>query len=220
MSNDPELGKKIAEYLVLQGVETPMRHWTPGNVGDAMTTVRASHRNIMDILGLDLGDDSLCDTPKRVAKMYCQEIFTGLDYSNFPRCATFANKMGSKELVAIDKADVLSVCEHHFVPFIGTASVGYIPDTKLLGLSKMHRVVDFFSRRPQVQERLTLQIYHALSWILDTPDVAVTIKAEHMCVKLRGVKQSNSQTITSQMGGRFMEKPALREEFLNLTRQR
>lgn len=216
MSYDPKLGLKVNEHLTRLGVETPVTYRS--SVHD-FELVKASFTDIMqDGLGLDMQDDSLQDTPSRVAKMYCSEIFTGLNYEQFPKCATFENKMKSNELIAIDKADVLSVCEHHFVPFVGYASVGYIPSTKLLGLSKMHRVVDFFSRRPQVQERLTLQIYHALSYILDTVDVAVMIKAEHMCVKLRGVKQPNSKTITSQMGGRFMEKPALREEFLNLVR--
>lgn len=210
---DRELGAKVAAHLSELGIETP----TTTNVHD-QKLVEGCFTDIMgDGLGLDLFDDSLKDTPNRVAKMYCQEIFHGLDYTQFPKCTTVENKANYNEMVAVRGADVLSVCEHHFVPFVGTAAVAYIPSTKVLGLSKINRIVDFFSRRPQIQERLTLQIYHALALILDTKDIAVVIKAEHLCVRLRGVKQ-NSETITSQMGGKFMDKPPLREEFLALTR--
>ncbi len=219
-STDKELGADIHALLVKMGVETPMYKLTAENVranGGAVATVAHAHSTIMQVIGMDLADDSLTDTPGRVAKMFCQEIFTGLDYENFPKCSTFENKMKMDEMVAVKGADVLSVCEHHFVAFIGKAHIAYIPNTKVLGLSKFHRVVDFFSRRPQVQERLTLQIYEALKYILDTPDIAVVIEAEHLCVRLRGVKQ-DSTTITSKMGGKFMDKPPLREEFLALTR--
>lgn len=227
-STDPELGKLIGELLKRKGVETPMNDIYVGTIlcnptdSERMKYVSQevveSQTKIMQSLGMDLEDDSLKDTPDRVAKMYCQEIFTGLDYNNFPKCTTVTNKMKHDELIIVKGANVLSMCEHHFVPFVGTCSVGYIPTTKVLGLSKIPRVVDFFSRRPQIQERLTAQIYIALSDILETEDVAVVIKAEHMCMKLRGVKQAESETITSKMGGRFMLKPELRQEFLTLTR--
>ena len=220
-STDKDLGAKVADHLKGLGIETPIdEKFTKANLeanGGAYYTVKSNHAKPMMALRLDLEDDSLKDTPSRVAKMFCYEIFTGLDYDNFPKCSTFENKMNMDEMVAVKGADVLSVCEHHFVAFIGKAHIAYIPGKKVLGLSKFHRVVDFFSRRPQVQERLTLQIYEALSYILDTKDIAVVIEAEHLCVRLRGVKQ-DSTTITSKMGGKFMDKPALREEFLALTR--
>lgn len=212
------LGKRVCLSLQEQGIETPMTGVKMhADKMSAEDTIELMQGRIMDCLGLNMKDDSLHGTPQRVAKMYCQEIFTGLDYANFPECTVIANNMKMDEMIAVRKADVLSVCEHHFVPFVGYAAVGYIPSTKLLGLSKINRIVDFFSRRPQVQERLTLQIYEALKLILETEDIAVVIKAEHFCVRLRGVKQ-DSETITSKMGGRFMTKPELREEFLALTR--
>jgi GTP cyclohydrolase I len=216
-SYDPELGRAIGTHLVKVGCETPFS--SGGSRGMfQLETVEKEHNIIMRHLGLDLLDDSLKDTPQRVAKMYCEEIFVGLDYNRFPKCSTFPNTMKSNELITIKGASVMSMCEHHFVPFIGSANVAYIPSTKLLGLSKIPRVVDFFSRRPQVQERLTLQIFHALQLILETDDIAVTMEAEHMCMRLRGVKERSSTTITSQMGGRFMSKPELRQEFLTLVR--
>lgn len=220
---DKDLGSLMAAHLSSLGIETPMNKEmvkakaTSFIVKDQLDQITDAQYHIMQELRLDLRDDSLRETPKRVAKMYCDEIFYGLNYENFPKCTTIENKMQMDEMVAVRKADVLSLCEHHFVPFIGHAAVAYIPNTKVLGLSKINRVVDFFSRRPQVQERLTLQIYEALSMILETKDIAVVIKAEHLCVRLRGVKQQ-SETITSKMGGKFMDKPALREEFLALTR--
>lgn len=212
--SDKDLGEKVAAHLKSLGIETPFEQGSPKD----QELVRACFVDVLnDGLKMDMDDDSIRETPHRVAKMYCQEIFHGLDYSQFPKCTTVENKASYDEMVAVRKADVLSVCEHHFVPFIGYAAVAYIPNTKVLGLSKINRIVDFFSRRPQIQERLTLQIYAALSLILDTEDIAVVIKAEHLCVRLRGVKQQ-SETITSKMGGKFMAKPPLREEFLALTR--
>jgi GTP cyclohydrolase IA len=220
---DLHLGNEVADHLKERGIETPMNtemvaaqatNYTRLSQSEA---IELSQFRVMSELRLDMKDDSLHETPKRVAKMYCSEIFTGLNYENFPKCTTIENKMGMDEMIAVRNADVLSVCEHHFVPFVGYAAVGYIPSTKVLGLSKINRIVDFFSRRPQVQERLTLQIYETLCLILETVDIAVVIKAEHLCVRLRGVKQE-SETITSKMGGKFMDKPALREEFLALVR--
>lgn len=215
MSNNPELGQRVAQHLKSLGVETPMA--STSIIRSPYEAIQDAHKVVMGQLGLDLTDDSLKETPHRVAKMYCHEVFTGLDYNNFPKCTTVVNKAKYDEMVAVRKADVLSMCEHHFQAFVGHAAVAYIPNTKVLGLSKINRVVDFFSRRPQIQERLTLQIAGALSYILETDDVAVVIKAEHFCVRLRGVKQQ-SETITSKMGGKFFTNHALREEFLALTR--
>lgn len=214
MSTDPELGKRVGLKLKALGIETPITGEGHLNREDQIVDC---HNKTMYALGLDMSDDSLRETPQRVAKMYCHEIFTGLNYDNFPKCTVIENKMKMDEMIAVRRANVLSVCEHHFVPFVGHAAVAYIPGDKVLGLSKINRVVDFFSRRPQVQERLTLQIFEALKMILETEDIAVVIKAEHFCVRLRGVKQ-DSETITSKMGGKFMEKQPLREEFLALTR--
>lgn len=214
---DSELGHQVATHLSSLGIETPFG--TGGSKGlYQIETVERQHALIMRHLGLDLSDESLKDTPRRVAKMYCEEIFQGLDYSKFPRCTLFGNGIKADELLIEKNIDVLSVCEHHFVPFIGKAQVGYIPKEGLVGLSKLNRVVDFFSRRPQVQERLTLQIYHALQFILKTDDVAVTIEASHMCIRLRGVQQDGSSTISSKMGGKFFNNPSLRQEFLSLVR--
>jgi GTP cyclohydrolase I len=217
-SYDPELGRRVHHYLThVKKCETPFG--TGGAKGKSQHDYIVNNQgHTMLILGLDLQNESLKDTPRRVAKMYCEEIFTGLDYDNFPKCSTFPNDMKSEELVIVRNSTILSMCEHHFVPFIGKCQIGYIPSTKLLGLSKFPRVVDFFSRRPQVQERLILQVFHTLCLILETDDVAVTMEAEHMCMRLRGVKETESTTITSQMGGRFMSKPELRQEFLSLVR--
>lgn len=217
MSNDPELGKRVAQMLVDRGIETPMQKDFIKDPDLQFNLVLMNHGHTMVALGLDLNDDSLRETPKRVAKMYCQEIFTGLDYNNFPGATVVENKMGYDEMIS-GSASVMSLCEHHFVPFIGVANIAYIPKTKVLGLSKFNRIVDFFSRRPQIQERLTEQVSATLKMILETDDVAVVIKAEHMCVKLRGVKDQQSATITSKLSGRFKTVPELRQEFISLTR--
>lgn len=209
---NPTLGASINQLLLSKGIETPM---SQAHQSDSRV-IETPFREIMRYgIGLNLSDDSLQDTPKRIAKMYGQEIFYGLNYDNFPSATVIENKMQYNEVVAVGDIDVLSVCEHHFVPFIGKANVGYIPRTKVMGLSKFNRIVDFFSRRPQVQERLGEQIHAALSYILETDDVAVVIKAEHYCVKLRGVKQ-DSFTITSKLSGRFRSVPELRSEFFAL----
>ena len=218
--NDPVLGWNVHEHLLKVGVETP------GVGSDKIPlyplsirkeVIENSFKVIMETLGLDLLDDSLQDTPKRVAKMYVDEIFWGLDPSNFPKATTVKNKMGYDEMVLEREVAVRSNCEHHFVIIDGVANVAYIPKDKVLGLSKINRIVDYFSRRPQIQERLTEQVYHALSYILDTPDIAVMIKASHHCVKSRGIKDANSYTITSKLGGCFKDEPSARAEFMRLS---
>lgn len=214
--NDPVLGNEICKLLKGAGIETPFSEQHASEEGSKLANIKAHHQFIMHYLGLDLTDDSLADTPSRVAKMYCHEIFNGLDYNNFPKCTTVENKMHYDEVVAVKGISVMSLCEHHFLPFVGTAKIGYIPKQKVLGLSKFNRVTDFFSRRPQVQERLTAQIFAALCYILETENVAVVISADHYCVKLRGVQDANSNTTTSKMGGKFFSNPTLRSEFFNL----
>jgi GTP cyclohydrolase I len=171
---------------------------------------------IMETLGLDLSDDSLEETPKRVAKMYVNEIFWGLDYEAFPKCTTVDNKMKYDEMVVERNINVQSNCEHHFVVIDGVATVGYIPKQKVLGLSKINRIVEYFSKRPQIQERLTEQIYHALQYILETDNIGVVIHAQHFCVKSRGVEDVGSSTVTSKLGGCFKDESHVRSEFMRL----
>jgi len=219
MANDKELGLKVHEKLKSLGIETPMNYTNLAEPESTkMLMVRDSAIDMLDVIGLDLEDDSLSGTPSRLAKMYVQELFYGLDYSNFPKCTAVLNKMDYKEMVVRDGIDVKSMCEHHFLPIVGTATVAYLPGEKVLGLSKMDRIVDFFSRRPQVQERLTEQIAAAMMLILDTQDVAVVVRAQHFCVSHRGVKGSCSDTITSRLHGKFFKVDSLRAEFLALTR--
>jgi GTP cyclohydrolase I len=214
---DPELGQKIHKYLVKMGVETPQ---VENNLSrtDKIEIIEAKFTDIMQALGLDLSDDSLIETPKRVAKMYVNEIFWGLDYDAFPKCTTVANKMGYDEMVVERNVNVQSNCEHHFVIIDGLATVAYVPHEKVLGLSKINRIVEYFSKRPQIQERLTEQVFHALSYILETEHVAVMIDAQHYCVKSRGVEDTGSSTVTCKLGGGFKTDPAARAEFLSIAR--
>ena len=212
---DPVLGKKVHEYLMSVGVETPVID-NGLSRKEKIDMIENNFKEIVATLGLDLEDDSLTDTPKRVAKMYVNEIFWGLDYAAFPKVTVVDNKMKYNETVVERGISVQSYCEHHLVNIDGLATVGYIPNNKVLGLSKMNRVVEFFSRRPQIQERLTEQIYHALSFILETENVALTIDAKHFCVKSRGVEDTECSTVTSRLGGNFKEHPEVRAEFLAL----
>ena len=212
---DPVLGQKVHEYLVSVGVETPVID-NGFSRKEKIEKIEGNFDEIVTTLGLDLKDDSLMDTPKRVAKMYVNEIFWGLDYDAFPKVTVDGNKMKYNEMVVEKGISVQSYCEHHFVNIDGLATVAYIPNNKVLGLSKMNRVVEYFSRRPQIQERLTEQIYHALSFILETENVALTIDAKHFCVKSRGVEDTECSTITSRLGGNFKAHPEVRAEFLAL----
>lgn len=220
MSNDAVLGEAVHAHLIQVGVETPMKAYTEySTMNEAGKKVELAHhvKKIMQILELDLGDDSLEETPNRVAKMYYNELFSGLRYENFPKCTVIDNKMAS-ELVVVKNIDISSMCEHHLITISGFASVAYIPSGKVLGLSKINRIVGFFARRPQVQERLTNQIWHALSYILDTEDIAVYIDATHYCVKARGIRDANSSTVTNKLGGKFMASAELRSEFMSIAR--
>lgn len=212
---DPDLGRRVHEHLVAKGVETPVTDSGLSRT-DKIDLIEAKFTDIMKALGLDLGDDSLVETPKRVAKMYVNEIFWGLDYEAFPKCTTVDNKMKYDEMVVERGINVQSNCEHHFVVIDGKATVAYIPGQKVLGLSKINRIVEYFSKRPQIQERLTEQVYYALQYILGTDNVAVVIDASHYCVKSRGVEDVGSSTVTSKLGGGFKSDPALRAEFMNL----
>ena len=209
---DPELGLKVHE--------TPIKE--TGQVIDRkgkIDVIESLFTDIMKTLGLDLTDDSLIETPKRVAKMYVNEIFWGLDYEAFPKCTTVDNKMHYNEMVVERNVNVQSNCEHHFVVIDGLATVAYVPKDKVLGLSKINRIVEYFSKRPQIQERLTEQIFHTLQYILDTEDVAVLIDAQHYCVKSRGVEDTGSSTVTVRLGGGFKNHPEVRNEFYQIARQ-
>ena len=216
---DPELGQKIHQHLLNMGVETPTK-FTTTDRKEKIDLIEKSFTTIMHTLGLDLGDDSLIDTPKKKEKMYVNEIFWGLDYDAFPKCTTVDNKMKYDEMVVERNVNVQSNCEHHFVVIDGVATVAYIPNEKVLGLSKINRIVEYFSKRPQIQERLTEQVFHALQCILETENVAVVIDAQHYCVKSRGVEDVGSSTVTSKLGGGFKTDPSVRAEFMRLVATR
>ena len=203
----------VRNALLARGLETPL---IPNglNRDEKYQRIAAAFAEITQTLGLDMTDDSLSETPHRVAKMYVDEIFSGLDYSHFPKISVIANKMQVEEMVQIDNIDLVSTCEHHFVIIDGSARVAYIPGDTIIGLSKINRIVRFFAQRPQVQERLTQQIQVALQTLLGTEDVAITINAVHYCVKSRGVMDSNSNTRTTALGGAFKNNPATRSEFM------
>jgi len=173
--------------------------------------IQGHFKEIMHTLGLDLEDDSLQGTPYRVAKMYVKEIFNGLDPKNRPEARTFSNNYDYKDMVMEKNIQVTSFCEHHFLPFIGKAHVAYIASGKVIGLSKINRLVDYFSRRPQVQERLTLQIADALSDAMNTDDVAVFIDSKHLCVSTRGIRDVSSSTITTEFRGAFKDEATQRK---------
>lgn len=204
---------RVRNCLIEKGLETPMidtgldRDQKYERITDLMTEV-------VSTLGLDLSDDSLRETPHRIAKMYLDEVFSGLDYSNFPKMSLIDNKMGADEMVKVRDISLISTCEHHFITIDGTATVAYIPGNRIIGLSKINRIVRFFAQRPQVQERLTQQVLVALQALLETDDVAITICATHYCVKARGVMDVNSQTQTTALGGAFKTNERTRAEFL------
>lgn len=204
----------VRDTLISAGLETPMRD-NGLSPDQKYQRIRGLMNDVVETLGLDLKDDSLAETPHRIAKMYVHEIFSGLDYRHFPKLSLIDNKMGADEMVKIRDIDLTSTCEHHFVTIDGTAKVAYIPGKRIIGLSKINRVVQFFGQRPQVQERLTRQILVALQALLETENVAVSIDAVHYCVKSRGIKDSNSQTSTTALGGCFKENIHTRAEFLN-----
>jgi GTP cyclohydrolase IA len=176
--------------------------------------IEKNFREIMLTLGLDLDDDSLAGTPRRVAKMFVKEIFQGLNPENKPQVSLFDNKYNYDQMLVEKDVTVHSYCEHHFVPFIGKAHVAYISSGKVIGLSKINRIVEFYSKRPQVQERLTVQIAEELKKVLNTEDVAVIIEAKHFCVVTRGIKDTSSNTFTSHYSGKFRQ-PDVRNEFLS-----
>jgi GTP cyclohydrolase I len=212
---DPILGQQVHNHLVSLGLETPQIE-NSLSVKERIAAIEGHFHSIMVTLGLDLTDDSLIDTPKRVAKMYVSEIFYGLDYECFPKCTAILNKFDADEMIVERNVNVMTNCEHHFVTIDGLATVGYIPGKKVIGLSKINRIVEYFSKRPQVQERLNAQIHAALCFILETDNVAVMIDAKHYCVASRGIEDTGSFTTTSKLSGAFKEDKngAARQEFM------
>lgn len=205
--------KLVQQALLARGLETPL-------VASDLSTEQKYQRikelmtEVVTTLGLDLNDDSLAETPHRIAKMYINEVFSGLDYENFPKISVIDNKMEVDEMVKVSGINLTSTCEHHFITIDGSATVAYIPARKIIGLSKINRIVRFFAQRPQVQERMTQQILIALQTLLETENVAVSINATHFCVKSRGVMDVNSETSTTALGGNFKTNVHTRAEFL------
>lgn len=211
-----KLADDIGDNHYSASLETPMRDGAFVLSDEDKIKIISEHfAEIMITLGLDLTDDSLKGTPDRVAKMYVQEIFSGLNPASKPKTAVFENKYGYNEMLVEKDITLFSNCEHHFVPIIGKAHVAYIPGKHVIGLSKINRVVQYFAKRPQVQERLNEQIANELKEVLGTEDVAVIIDAVHLCVSARGVKDTNSNTITTHFSGKFKNEKT-RTDFLNL----
>lgn len=211
---DELLVDNIGDNHVGTSYDTPLRT-DAFEIDDTLKIemIEKHFKSIMEILGLDLSDDSLKGTPKRVAKMYIKEIFSGLNPANKPDIKLFDNKYQYKQMLIEKNITLYSNCEHHFVPIIGKAHIAYISNGKVIGLSKLNRIVQYFAQRPQVQERLTIQIANELKRVLQTDDVAVIVDAVHLCVSSRGIKDTQSSTVTAEYGGKFLENQT-RNEFL------
>lgn len=208
--------EEIGDEHIGTSTDTPLRPDAFEKDDDLKIELIEKHfKEIMHILGLNLNDDSLKGTPHRVAKMYVKEIFSGLKPENKPKAKLFANKYKYDEMLVEKNITFYSNCEHHFVPIVGKAHVAYISNGHVIGLSKINRIVQYFAKRPQVQERLTIQIANELKNVLNTEDIAVVIDAVHMCVSSRGVQDVNSQTVTSYYGGKFDQDEDKKREFLD-----
>lgn len=207
--------KKIGDDHFSTAAETPLREdaFVLSN-NEKINLIQKSVADILYTLGLDLTDDSLKGTPMRVAKMYVKEIFSGLNPDLIPKLSTFENNYKYGEMLVEKNITVYSTCEHHLLPIIGRAHIAYISSGRVIGLSKMNRIVDYFAKRPQVQERLNMQIAQSLQEALGTPDVACVIDAKHLCVNSRGIRDIASSTVTAEYGGRFKNEENLRREFL------
>ena len=211
MSNNDDLGE---DHIQTSDV-TPLRDDAfEKSDEEKISIIKKNIREIMHTLGLDLNDDSLMGTPARVAKAYVNELFYGLNPEFKPKSSTFENKYDYGEMLVEKNVNVYSTCEHHLLPIVGKAHVAYISNGSVIGLSKINRIVDYFSKRPQVQERLTKQIVTELKKVLKTEDVACVIDAKHLCVNSRGIKDIDSSTVTSEFGGKFKYDKATKDEFL------
>lgn len=216
MNSNTEQMLDLSNIAAITHVPTPMAADAPVmSDTEKMAHIATHFEEIMRVLGLDLEDDSLVKTPQRVAKMYVKEIFSGLNTETFPQMSFFEDRSQMSELgnPVFTRVHFTSFCEHHFVPFSGTATIGYVPNGKLIGLSKIPRLVRFFARRPQVQERLTAQIADSLATLLETEDIAVSLSAQHFCVIARGIEDTESHTTTNSLRGKFAGETNLRQEF-------
>ncbi|MEO9570191.1 MAG: GTP cyclohydrolase I FolE [Polaribacter sp.] len=209
--NDERI-EELGEDHIGTSAKTPLRA-DAFDISDAekINKIQDSVKDILETLGMDLTDDSLQGTPKRVAKAFVNELFMGLNPKNKPKASTFDNNYNYGEMLVEKNIVVYSTCEHHLLPIIGRAHVAYISDGKVIGLSKMNRIVEYFSKRPQVQERLTMQVVQAMQEALGVQDVACVIDAKHLCVNSRGIKDIESSTVTAEFGGKFKEKETKRE---------
>ncbi len=214
---DPALGRRVEEHLCSLGINTPTTDKLSIDSDAKIQNIQSHFTEIMSTLGLNLLDDSLQDTSRRVAKMMVQETLWGLLPENFPKMMLIENKMRYDEMLIERDISVMSQCEHHFVVIEGKCHIAYIPNGKVVGLSKLNRIVEYFSRRPQVQERLTAQIFETVKLLLGTEDVMVVVDSKHYCVISRGVEDTSSTTVTSAVGGLFRKTEA-RMEFLSLVR--
>ena len=213
---DKEQVQIVGDNHYSSSIETPLRvDAFEKSDEEKIKNIQHHFKMIMQEMGLDLTDDSLSGTPYRVAKMYVKELFYGLNPANKPKLSTFENKYGYKKMLVEENITIDSACEHHFLPIVGHAHVAYIPKDKVIGLSKINRLVNYYARRPQVQERLVLQILNDLQQVLDTKDVIVSVTAKHLCVSSRGIKDQTSLTTTLEYGGCFSE-TATRNEFLKI----
>lgn len=216
---EKELFELLGDNHQMTSAETPLRPDAfVKSDEEKMTTIEKHFKIIMEEMGLDMTDDSLQGTPHRVAKMFIKEIFSGLNPANKPKISVFDNSYHYDKMLVEANISFNSTCEHHFLPIIGKAHIGYVSNGKVIGLSKLNRIVDYFARRPQVQERMIMQIFNELKTVLNTEDVIVVVEAEHLCVSSRGIKDSSSYTSTIQYGGIFNEKEN-RNDFFNLMKQ-
>lgn len=217
--SEKELFELLGDEHQMTSAETPLRPDAFAKSDEEkMETIEKHFKIIMEEMGLDMTDDSLKGTPHRVAKMFIQEIFSGLNPANKPKISVFDNSYHYDKMLVEANISFNSTCEHHFLPIIGKAHIGYVSNGKVIGLSKLNRIVDYYARRPQVQERMIMQIFNELKTVLNTEDVIVVVEAEHLCVSSRGIKDSSSYTSTIQYGGIFKEKDN-RNDFFNLMKQ-
>lgn len=215
MPENEEIMNELGDNHIATSAETPLRKDAFVLTDDEkIASIKKDVENILNTLGMDLDDDSLKGTPNRVAKMFVKEIFGGLNPAKKPSASTFDNKYKYNEMLVEKNIVVYSTCEHHLLPIVGRAHVAYISKGTVVGLSKMNRIVDYFAKRPQVQERLNMQIVEELKKVLGTEDVACVIDAKHLCVNSRGIKDIESSTVTAEFGGKFKEEN-VRKEFLN-----
>ncbi len=213
-SKDPILGVKIHELLQMRGVENPVFFDKIKNCTHEV--LKNKLHELIELLGLDLSNSSISKTPDRVSKFFLDELFYGLDYNKFPKATANINDYNYQNPVFSKSINFVSTCEHHFANISGKAHVAYIPKNKIIGLSKINRIVDFFAKRPQVQERATRQIFYTLQYVLETDDVAVAINAKHNCLAIRGIKHEGTDNLTFEFGGKFLSDQNLHNNFYKI----